>query len=46
MFAFPDMMYLLAHELPGLRAGRLSPAFGFLGLQNGFFLGHDFLPQL
>jgi hypothetical protein len=41
VFAFPDMMDLLSHELAGLRACRLASTFGSLSSLERLFLWHD-----
>jgi hypothetical protein len=41
VFAFPDVMDLFPHELPGLRAGGLSlPLVAACSVERSF-LGHD-----
>ena len=41
MFTFSHVVYFFAHELAGLRRGRLALAFGPRGALPHFFLGHE-----
>jgi len=44
MFTFPDVIYLFAYELPGLRAGRFTFPCIFTSPLYRLFFGHQFLP--